>query len=107
MASLYCQELIRNSKTLCESYIGEIVERADKKQKLDVQKEDGAGRESDIEPKSHGQMLNRELRENYYLEDDKKLLDILIKNCHPILTDILTQIDNFNSYNKAFDLKQK
>jgi len=30
MASIYCQELIRNSKTLCESYIGEILKRADK-----------------------------------------------------------------------------
>jgi len=30
MASLYCQELIRNSKTLCENYIGEILTKAEK-----------------------------------------------------------------------------
>ena len=27
MASLYCQELIRNTKVLAESYIGEILQR--------------------------------------------------------------------------------
>ena len=42
------------------------------------------------------------LSEKYYLEDDKKLLDILIKNCHPILADMISQIDKFNSYNKTF-----
>lgn len=105
MASLYCQELIRNSKTLCESYIGEIVDRAEKKQRLQAQKEGDALEETDDLPKADGPILNKELRENYYLEDDKKLLDVLIKNCYPILTDIMTQIDNFNSYNKAFDLK--
>ena len=30
MASIYCQELIRNSKLLCENYVGEILFRADK-----------------------------------------------------------------------------
>ena len=47
------------------------------------------------------------LSEKYYLEDDKKLLDILIKNCHPILADMITQIDKFNSYNKTFVTKEK
>lgn len=27
MASLYCQELVRNSKILCESYIGELMKK--------------------------------------------------------------------------------
>lgn len=34
------------------------------------------------------------------MEDDEKLLDVLIKNCHPILTDMLKQINNFNRYNE-------
>lgn len=45
------------------------------------------------------------LSENYYLEDDRKLLNILIKNCYPIISDLLQQIVNFNTYNQAFDLK--
>jgi len=31
MASVYCQELIRNSKTLCEAYIGEILKKKEQK----------------------------------------------------------------------------
>lgn len=29
MASIYCQELIRNSKVLCEGYIGELLTKKD------------------------------------------------------------------------------
>jgi hypothetical protein len=47
------------------------------------------------------------LSEKYYLEDDKKLLDILIHNCHPILSDMITQVDKFNTYNKTFVEKEK
>ena len=43
--------------------------------------------------------MGNKLKQNYYLEDDKKLLDVLIKNCHPILTDLLGQVDDFNKYN--------
>ena len=39
--------------------------------------------------KSEKDNLGNKLKENYYLEDDAKLLDVLIKNCHPILTDML------------------
>lgn len=46
--------------------------------------------------KSEKDNLGIKLKENYYLEDDAKLLDVLIKNCHPILTDMLKQVDNFN-----------
>ena len=31
MASIYCQELIRNTQILCESYVGEILLRGDQK----------------------------------------------------------------------------
>jgi len=97
MASLYCQELIRNSKTLCENYIGEIVSKADNQLDPDDFNKDGAA--------SH-KNLSQKLGENYYFEDDRRLLDILIKNCHPILCDLLSQIDKFNSYNDVFSLKE-
>ena len=101
MASLYCQELIRNSKTLCENYIGEILAKADKK--LD---HGGGGEEGANINKDTVENLQQKLGENYYFEDDRKLLDILIKNCHPILGDLLDQIDKFNSYNEVFSLKE-
>lgn len=90
MASLYCQELIRNTKVLCESYIGELY------QKTQVE-------EAELkDDEEQGKRLN----DNYYLEDDKKLLDLLIKNCLPILTDLLSQVDNFNKYNGFFSKKE-
>jgi hypothetical protein len=51
------------------------------------------------------EQIQMKLSENYYLEDDRKLLNILIKNCYPIISDLLQQIVNFNTYNQAFDLK--
>jgi hypothetical protein len=42
MASIYCQELIRNSKLLCENYVGEILFRADKNKQDQI--------EEDIDP---------------------------------------------------------
>jgi len=84
MASLYCQELIRNSKTLCENYIGEILAKADKKLDHGGEGEEGANINKDTV-----ENLQQKLGENYYFEDDRKLLDILIKNCHPILGDLL------------------
>jgi hypothetical protein len=95
MASIYCQELIRNSKVLCEGYIGEILGRKDNKQeeqKIVVEDKKSANSKDD-EKNSKGSdkqnNLGVQLKENYYLEDDAKLLDVLIKNCHPILTDML------------------
>ena len=40
------------------------------------------------------------LIENYYIEDDKDLLEMLIQNCQPILRDLLNQIEKFNKYNQ-------
>lgn len=49
--------------------------------------------------------IQSKLNENYYLEDDRKLLNILIKNCYPIVSDLLQQIEHFNTYNMVFSLK--
>ena len=81
MASIYCQELIRNTQILCESYIGEILQRSDQK-KDQAEQKDNTKKEDD-------NILNK-LNENYYLEDEQGLLDILIKNSHPILTDLVS-----------------
>lgn len=98
MASVYCQELIRNSKTLCEGYIGEILGRkkdgakeGEEKEK-EVEKVEVKEEREQVEDGEEGSSekdLGNKLKEHYYLEDDEKLLDVLIKNCHPILTDML------------------
>lgn len=114
MASVYCQELIRNSKVLCEGYIGEILGRKAKGTPMDdpqlsehhqqlnksikspgkesaVDGENEKDEEKGSKKSGSGEKdnLGNQLKENYYLEDDAKLLDVLIKNCHPILTDML------------------
>lgn len=80
MASIYCQELIRNSLYLCQSYIGDLMEKDRKMTRADLG--------------------DKKLAENYYVESDRALLELLTKNCLPILKEMLTQIDNFNKYNK-------
>lgn len=67
--------MIRNSKSLCESYIGEILSWGKK--------------EDDDLFEDEERELPQKLGEKYYLEDDRKLLEILIKNCHPIMSDLL------------------
>ena len=62
MASVYCQELIRNSLRLCESYIGQIFFRAQHSNNIYHQEKDIAAK----------------LNQNYYIEDDKNLLEMLI-----------------------------
>lgn len=38
------------------------------------------------------------LGDNYCLEEDQTLLELLTNNAEPILSDLLSQIQNFNSY---------
>jgi len=39
-------------------------------------------------------------RTSYYVEENEKILKLLIENCEPILSEIVTQADHFNTYNK-------
>lgn len=39
-------------------------------------------------------------RTSYYVEENERILNLLITNCEPILRQIVGQIDHFNSYNK-------
>ena len=77
MASIYCQELIRNSLYLCQAYIGNMMNR------------------SSIQLAS-----SKSLMDNYYVESDKELLELLTSNCLPILKDMMSQVDKFNSHNQ-------
>ena len=36
----------------------------------------------------------------YYVEENEKFLNLLISNCEPILGEIVSKFDNFNSINK-------
>jgi hypothetical protein len=37
---------------------------------------------------------------SYYVEENEKLLNVLITNCEPILSELSQLINHFNSYNK-------
>jgi len=39
-------------------------------------------------------------RTSYYVEENERLLNLLTTNCEPILTEIVQQVDHFNTYNK-------
>lgn len=48
----------------------------------------------------HDEDVNNQLKKtSYYVEENEKLLNILITNCEPILSEIASLIDHFNSYN--------
>ena len=78
MASVYCQELIRNSKTLCEGYIGEILGRKksatkddeDKAKPEEKENKSAEEQEEDGENRSSEKDIGNKLKEHYYLEDD-------------------------------------
>lgn len=46
-------------------------------------------------------------RTSYYVEENEKILNLLISNCEPILTEIVTQINHFNTYNKIDKVVEK
>ena len=46
---------------------------------------------------------------SYYVEENEKLLNVLITNCEPILSELSLLINHFNSYNniqKVIDKSQ-
>lgn len=46
-------------------------------------------------------------RTSYYAEENEKLLNLLITNCEPILSELVTLIDHFNSYNNIHRVIEK
>ena len=111
MASYFCQELIKNTLLLCKSYIQRLL--SEKKSKTqeggiatetsgilkDIENEIGSG---DIIDKSMNESEKEFVgrRTSYYVEENEKILNLLITNCEPILTEMVAQINHFNSYNK-------
>ena len=39
----------------------------------------------------------------YYVEENEKMLNLLITNCEPILREISARFDQFNTYNNIHD----
>ena len=46
-------------------------------------------------------------RTSYYVEENEKILNLLITNCEPILSEIGTQVNHFNTYNKMARIIEK
>jgi hypothetical protein len=38
-------------------------------------------------------------RTSYYVEENERILNLLITNCEPILSEIVSQVNHFNTYN--------
>lgn len=59
---------------------------------------------SDSENKQHDQSSGKEdplnpKRTSYYVEENERILNLLITNCEPILSEMVANIDHFNTYN--------
>ena len=46
-------------------------------------------------------------RTSYYVEENERLLNLLITNCEPILSETVSQINHFNTYNKIQKVVEK
>ena len=46
-------------------------------------------------------------RTSYYVEENEKILNLLITNCEPILSEIGAQVNHFNTYNKMARIIEK
>ncbi|CDW76372.1 UNKNOWN [Stylonychia lemnae] len=111
MASYFCQELIRNTLLLCKSYIQRLLMEKNSKSPSqntnnvlkDIENELGSDfMSSNNNDKSMTESDKDFLgkRTSYYVEENERILNLLITNCEPILTEMLSQIDHFNTYNK-------
>lgn len=65
LAAFYCQELIRNTHTLCLSYISKLSQQTVTEEPDSI---------PGVAP--------------YYVEENEKLLNLLITNCEPILKEL-------------------
>lgn len=46
-------------------------------------------------------------RTSYYVEENESLLNLLITNCEPILSEIVSLVEHFNSYNGIMKVVDK
>jgi hypothetical protein len=104
MASFFCQELIKNTHSLCTSYINRLLaEKNSGKSTNRAASSQNNGLESTTEnilQELNEEDVNNQLKKtSYYVEENEKLLNVLITNCEPILSEIGSLIDHFNSYN--------
>lgn len=96
MASFFCQELIRNTLQLCKSYIHKLTLEKQMKNagiqskailkdiEIDmVLSNDCSLSDLDKDSESIGR------RTSYYVEENEKILNMLITNCEPILSELL------------------
>ena len=123
MASFFCQQLIKNTLSLCQSYITRLL--SEKSSRLDRPKSELIDDHERIDTKGSLERIllgdgieekskdeegaNIGKRASYYVEENEKLLNLLITNCEPILSEIVHLIDHFNSYNgiqKVIDKSQ-
>ena len=122
MASYFCQELIRNTHLLCKSYIQRLLieknskgaERGSGAVLKDIENELGSDflSSQDKSSLSDSEQLKNNTstasakedplnpkRTSYYVEENERILNLLITNCEPILSEMVASVDHFNTYN--------
>ena len=101
MASFFCQELIKNTHSLCTSYINRLLaeKNTGKSNRTTSRQQNAEPAENILQELNEEDMNNQLKKTSYYVEENEKLLNVLITNCEPILSEIGSLIDHFNSYN--------
>ena len=99
MASFYCQELIRNTKYLCVGYIQKLQQENEKSASIPKKPEAAPADQGSDQKTSAEEEYNICKQQTYYVEENEKILNLLISNCEPILTEIVSKFESFNKLN--------
>ena len=100
MASFFCQELIKNTHSLCTSYINRLIaEKATGNNRSASRQGLHSEIAADLQGSEEDDVNSQLKKTSYYVEENEKLLNLLITNCEPILSEIGSLIEHFNTYN--------
>lgn len=90
---------------MCKSYIQNLLYEKNSKKLVLKDIENEANEFDSLDVNGDKEAFGR--RTSYYVEENEKILKLLIENCEPILSEIVTQVDHFNTYNKITKIIQK
>jgi hypothetical protein len=101
---------------LCKSYIQKLI--SEKNSKIpseevlkDIENEVNefdksiGGSDNNATTTAEGDKTSK--RTSYYVEENEKILNLLITNCEPILSEIVQMVNHFNTYNKITKIIEK
>jgi hypothetical protein len=100
---------------LCKSYIQKLISEKNSKRPSEEVLKDIENEVNEFDKSLGGSDTNAlsaggdtiSKRTSYYVEENEKILNLLITNCEPILTEIVQYINHFNTYNKITKIIEK